>query len=88
MLTDTVLPTNEQATNFAGTVRHELGHALGITARKRTRNGKTTFLSTLTDEKSWTLHLYDQNGNKAQPGMQIITSDTFTEMKDEINNVI
>ena len=81
--TDTVLPTNEQATNFAGTVRHELGHALGITARKRTRDGKTTFLSTLTDEKTWTLNLYDQNGNKAQPGMQIITSDTFSEMKDD-----
>ncbi|ORT99727.1 hypothetical protein D081_1611 [Anaerovibrio sp. JC8] len=81
--TDTVLPTNEQATNFASTLRHELGHALGISARKRTRNDKTMFLSTLTDEKSWTLHLYDQNGNKAKPGMQIITSDTFDEMKDD-----
>ena len=28
--TDTVLPTNEQATDFVGTFRHELGHALGI----------------------------------------------------------
>ncbi len=27
---DTVLPTNEQATDFVGTFRHELGHALGI----------------------------------------------------------
>ena len=28
--TDTVLPTNEQAADFVGTFRHELGHALGI----------------------------------------------------------
>lgn len=29
---DTVLPTNEQAADFIGTIRHELGHALGIGA--------------------------------------------------------
>ncbi|SFE67657.1 autotransporter outer membrane beta-barrel domain-containing protein [Succiniclasticum ruminis] len=28
--TDTVLPSNEQAADFTGTFRHELGHALGI----------------------------------------------------------
>ena len=28
--TDTVLPDNEQAADFVGTFRHELGHALGI----------------------------------------------------------
>ena len=28
--TDMVLPTNEQAADFVGTFRHELGHALGI----------------------------------------------------------
>ena len=28
--TDTLLPTNEQAADFVGTFRHELGHALGI----------------------------------------------------------
>ena len=31
--TDTVLPTNEQAADFVGTFRHELGHALGISKR-------------------------------------------------------
>ncbi len=30
--TDTVLPTNEQAADFIGTVRHELVHALGVLA--------------------------------------------------------
>jgi|GEM_PF-3151635 hypothetical protein len=27
---ETVLPTNEQAADYLGTVRHEMGHALGI----------------------------------------------------------
>ena len=35
--TDTVLPNNEQAVNYATTVRHELGHALGIALKRRTR---------------------------------------------------
>ena len=33
--TDTVLPSNEQATDFVGCFRHELGHALGIAMVKR-----------------------------------------------------
>ena len=32
--TDTVLPTNEQAADFVGCFRHELGHALGISAEQ------------------------------------------------------
>ncbi|WP_303758265.1 autotransporter domain-containing protein [Selenomonas ruminantium] len=41
--TDTVLPTNEQANDFVGTCRHELGHALGIAswARYCDWNGNT-----------------------------------------------
>ncbi len=31
--TDTVLPTNEQAADFVGTIRHELGHALDVGKR-------------------------------------------------------
>ena len=81
--TDTVLPTNEQAVNFAGTVRHELGHALGIVAKRRIRGDNTYFTPGVTDEKSWNLQLYDQNGNKAQSGMQIITSYEFEELKKD-----
>ncbi|MBQ1416281.1 MAG: autotransporter outer membrane beta-barrel domain-containing protein, partial [Selenomonas sp.] len=33
---DTILPTNEQATDFVGTFRHELGHALGILIARKT----------------------------------------------------
>ncbi|WP_294523531.1 autotransporter outer membrane beta-barrel domain-containing protein, partial [uncultured Anaerovibrio sp.] len=81
--TDTVLPTNEQAVNFAGTVRHELGHALGIVAKRRIRGDNTYFTPGVTDEKSWNLQLYDQNGNKAQSGMQILTSYEFEELKKD-----
>ncbi|ORT98960.1 hypothetical protein D081_2325 [Anaerovibrio sp. JC8] len=39
---DTVLPTNEQANDYIATVRHELGHALGIIANINIldKNGK------------------------------------------------
>ena len=33
---DTILPTNEQAADFVGTFRHELGHALGIIIARKT----------------------------------------------------
>ena len=33
--TDTVLPTNEQAADYVGTIRHELVHALGVSAQLR-----------------------------------------------------
>ncbi|MBQ3854378.1 MAG: autotransporter outer membrane beta-barrel domain-containing protein, partial [Anaerovibrio sp.] len=78
---DTVLPTNEFAADYVGTIRHELGHALGIHAAKRTRRGNTWFHPGLNDETSWTLQLQDQNGNKAKAGMQIITSATFEKWK-------
>ena len=73
--TDTVLPTNEQATDFVGTIRHELGHALGISLRSGTNSaGKLCINDSITDTKSWTLHLYDQNGNQAKAGKPIVTS--------------
>ena len=78
---DTVLPTNEFAADYVGTIRHELGHALGIHAAKRTRRGNTFFHPGLNDETSWSLQLRDQNGNKAKAGMQIVTSATFEKMK-------
>ena len=101
--TDTVLPTNEQSTDFVGTFRHELGHALGIglLAENCDWNGNTLddsetpvtfgendfvlskFADDITDENSWALHLIDKNGNKAKPGMMIITSDAFEDIKSE-----
>ena len=42
--TDTVLPTNEQAADFVGTFRHELGHALGISLKKgESKVGSVTY---------------------------------------------
>uniref|UniRef100_UPI00260B4B9F autotransporter outer membrane beta-barrel domain-containing protein n=1 Tax=uncultured Anaerovibrio sp. TaxID=361586 RepID=UPI00260B4B9F len=79
--TDTVLPTNEQAVDYVGTIRHELGHALGITAIKRTNNGRTYFHPNLTDETSWSLHLQDQNGNPSEAGMRILTSEEFAKIQ-------
>ncbi|MBE6106545.1 autotransporter outer membrane beta-barrel domain-containing protein, partial [Anaerovibrio lipolyticus] len=73
--TDTVLPTNEQATDFVGTIRHELGHALGISLRRGTTSaGAPCINDSITDTNSWTLHLYDQNGNQAKAGKPIVTS--------------
>ena len=85
--TDTVLPNNEQAVNYATTVRHELGHALGIALKRRTRGDNIYIMPGLTDEKSWSLQLYDQNNNKAKAGMQIITSDQFEELKDDYPSI-
>ena len=86
--TDTVLPTNEQAADFVGTFRHELGHALGI-SKKVKINGESeatgeslfSFSPELTDKKSWNLHLVDQNLNPAKPGMEILSAAGFAEKK-------
>ena len=80
---DTVLPTNEFAADYMGTIRHELGHALGIHAPKRQNGANTFFHPGLNDETSWALQLQDQNGNKAKAGMQIITSATFEKWKEK-----
>ncbi|SDZ78081.1 autotransporter outer membrane beta-barrel domain-containing protein [Selenomonas ruminantium] len=77
--TDTVLTNNEQATDFAGTVRHELGHALGIVFNEDGENGKYVIDPYLEDQRSWTLHLVDQNGNPAKAGLPIVTSAEATD---------
>ncbi|MBQ1808417.1 MAG: autotransporter outer membrane beta-barrel domain-containing protein, partial [Selenomonas sp.] len=77
--TDTVLPNNEQADDFAGTVRHELGHALGICFYWEEINGKYFIDPYLEDQRSWTLHLVDQNGNPAKAGLPIVTSKDATD---------
>ncbi|WP_081798814.1 autotransporter domain-containing protein [Selenomonas sp. AE3005] len=74
---DTVLPTNEQASDFVGTFRHELGHALGI-AMARTEDLKG-INKDIKDTSSWTLHLRDQEGTPAEAGMVIVNDDEEVE---------
>ncbi|MBQ4213043.1 MAG: autotransporter outer membrane beta-barrel domain-containing protein, partial [Selenomonas sp.] len=79
---DTVLPTNEQAADFVGTFRHELGHALGIicVGDREPKPGKPNennfFIDKkITDKLSWTLHLRDQNDTPAKAGMYFVDSN-------------
>ena len=94
---DTVLPTNDQAADFVGTFRHELGHALGISLKtdeiydlvgeEVTTESKVTgetmkrFRPTVDDPESWNLHLVDQNLNPAKPGMEILSASAFAAKK-------
>ncbi|ORT98934.1 hypothetical protein D081_2299 [Anaerovibrio sp. JC8] len=78
---DTVLPTNEQSTDYVGTFRHELAHALGFFAARDFKGKDVYFVKNITDQTSWTMHLYDQNGNPAKGGMQIVTTQMFNELK-------
>ncbi|MBQ1461947.1 MAG: autotransporter outer membrane beta-barrel domain-containing protein, partial [Selenomonas sp.] len=73
---ETVLPTNEQANDFVGAFRHELGHALGISLATATdKNGNLIINNNITDKNSWTLHLRDQNDNPAQAGLPIVDTE-------------
>lgn len=80
---DTVLPTNEQAADFVGTFRHELGHALGINALTETKviYGERYYMMHrwMTSKDTWQLHLMDQAGKMAKPGMVISTSTNLPE---------
>lgn len=97
--TDTVLPANEQAADFVGTIRHELGHALGIMGKFQKFDSKTKtwnssvntpmytskleFISRFDDRAKdrddWNMHLIDQNGKAAKPGMVISTTASIKE---------
>ncbi|MBQ1614909.1 MAG: autotransporter domain-containing protein, partial [Selenomonas sp.] len=85
--TDTALPANEQAADFVGAFRHELGHALGIhfaSARQKILENDefkdvVVIDSNIKDKNSWTLHLQDQNGKPAQAGMYIVSSAEATD---------
>ncbi len=98
--TETLLPTNEQATDYDSTIRHELAHALGIylfnitvTQDEQQQSGighisgnVTKFDERVTQENAWNLHLVDQNGNRAKPGMWIVTSKQFQEIQSNNAN--
>ena len=102
---DTVLPTNEQATDFIATFRHELAHALGVgvVTQPCDWNGNAVkekvkyadgvhnlALSKFPDTKdtdSWNYHLIDQNGNRAKPGMMIVTTAGFNRLKEQNPNL-
>lgn len=73
------MTNNEQATDFAGTIRHELGHALGIVFDHYKKNGQEIIDEDIADTRSWTMHIVDQNGNPARPGLPIVTSAKATD---------
>ena len=86
---NTVLPTNGMACDYIGVIRHELGHALGIsskltqdgTERDTAGNVILSFLPDITAADSWNMHLVDQYLNPAKPGMKIVTSAYFKELQ-------
>ena len=81
--TDTLLPTNEQAADFVGTFRHELGHALGINllTEDTVLYGETYSMMNrwMTSKETWQTHLMDQAGKMAKPGMVIAKSSDLPE---------
>ena len=91
--TDTVLPTNEQAADYVGTIRHEMGHALGISSMRDyvavpgLKDKAVGFSAEDTSANSWNLHLYDQTGSQARPGMAILTTAQFNAVKAQYPNV-
>ena len=92
----TLLPDNEQAADLGRVARHELAHALGITAsrsaiRRNRANQKDEdgrplyrFSSTETPDTVFYKHLIDERGNRARPGMEIITAEEFERRKAKI----
>ncbi|MBP5212507.1 MAG: autotransporter domain-containing protein [Pyramidobacter sp.] len=89
----TLLPDNEQASDLGRVARHELAHALGIAAsrsaiRKNGVNQKDEdgrplyrFATTETPDTVFYKHLIDERGNRARPGMEIITPEEFERRK-------
>ena len=98
--TESVIPTNEQAADFIGTIRHEMAHALGILCYREPledargndlQDRYGTYLYKFSDGShdttEWNMHLMDQNGNMAKPGMEIITSAEFNHRHDKDPNL-
>ncbi|WP_269935685.1 autotransporter outer membrane beta-barrel domain-containing protein [Serratia liquefaciens] len=62
------IPTDHR-TDLEVTLFHEIAHALGISATAGVTDGVTQFGPTF---GSWSSHLFDDNGNPAQPGQAIL----------------
>ncbi|CAI1835856.1 Extracellular serine protease precursor [Serratia proteamaculans] len=62
------IPTDHR-TDLEVTIFHEIAHALGISADAGVAGGVTQFGPT---QGSWSSHLFDDNGNPAQPGQAIL----------------
>ncbi|WBL74410.1 autotransporter outer membrane beta-barrel domain-containing protein [Serratia liquefaciens] len=63
-----LIPTDHR-TDLEVTLFHEIAHALGISATAGVTDGVTQFGPTF---GSWSSHLFDDNGNPAQPGQAIL----------------
>lgn len=63
-----LIPTDHR-TDLEVTLFHEIAHALGISATAGVMDGVTQFGPTF---GSWSSHLFDDNGNPAQPGQAIL----------------
>jgi len=75
---NTILPTNEQATDLVGELRLEMARALGAEAVIDTAAMK--FADNLSDRHAWTFRLVDANGNAALPGKYIVTSADLADV--------
>lgn len=60
---------SDHRTDLEVTLFHEIAHALGISATAGVMDGVTQFGPTF---GSWSSHLFDDNGNPAQPGQAIL----------------
>lgn len=63
-----LIPTDHRA-DLEVIIFHEIAHALGISADAGVADGVTQFGPTF---GSWSSHLFDDNGNPAQPGQAIL----------------
>ncbi|MBQ3854745.1 MAG: autotransporter outer membrane beta-barrel domain-containing protein, partial [Anaerovibrio sp.] len=90
MKSNTVLPDSEQSVDGVAMIRHEVGHALGITAAHRVltdehgkpvvdQDGNTIYVlpGALTKNNTFLNHIYDQNLNRAGLEHLIVTSKEF-----------
>lgn len=70
------LPESIDKSDLQGTTFHELAHGLGISNSVDQRNPNDEGTPYFTNELGlWAQHLYDDNGNRARPGQNIICAE-------------